>query len=58
MMERIYKCNIVLDGHGSLARGEGCSKKDAKNAAGDRALSMLINVDKKARQIICELLDR
>jgi K+/H+ antiporter YhaU regulatory subunit KhtT len=53
-----YSCSIYIDRIGVVARGDGCSKKEAKNNAGEKALSMLINSDGRARCILGELLDR
>ena len=53
-----YICSIFIDKLGVIAKGDGCSKKEAKNNAGEKALSILINTDYKARMILGELLDR
>ena len=53
-----YVCSIYIDGIGVISRGDGTSKKEAKNNAGEKALSLLINSDNKARGILGELLER
>ena len=47
-----YVCSITIDNFGVIARGDAASKRDAKNLAGEKALSSLISSDDKARAII------